>query len=489
MRTAGPADPAAPATAGAAPDGATPQDRHPSVPVRDPASYRDPSGFVFWVDGQPYRQVERRFAAEWDAFEASPLSDALVERGLLVRHEPAPLELARGGTAHRVIRPERIDFVSYPYEWTFGELRDAALLTLEIQSLALEHGFTLRDASAYNVQFRAGRPIHIDTLSFEPAEAGRPWIAYRQFCEHFLAPLALMAIRDVRLSALLREHLDGVPLDLASRLLPGRTHLNLGLATHIHLHARAQRRFADRPTEARERVRSARPVNQPALLDNLRRTIAGLRWRPAGTEWADYDERTSYDAEATAEKESLVARFLAATDGRRVWDLGANTGHYSRIAADLGREVVAFDIDPGAAERLYARVRADGRSDILPLVMDLANPSPGLGWATAERRSLADRADADTLLALALVHHLAIGRNVPLAEIGGWFARLGRQLVVEWVPREDAMVQRLLATREDVFDDYTIEGFRTSFGQAWSIVEEAPIAGTQRVLFSLRRAA
>jgi SAM-dependent methyltransferase len=492
MTTAGPADPAAPPEPIAAPPGsssgphAAGSYRHPA-PVRDPASYRDPSGFVFWRDGQPYRQIERRFAASWDAFESSPLSRILMERGWLVRHEAAPVELAQGTTAHRVIRPERIDFVSYPYEWTFGQLRDAALLTLDIQGLALEHGFTLRDASAYNIQFREGRPIHIDTLSFEPTEPGRPWIAYRQFCEHFLAPLTLMAKRDVRLAALLRDNLDGVPLDLASRLLPGSSRLNLGLATHVHLHARAQRRYADRPREAQQRVRSARPVNQAALLDSLRRTIAGLRWAPAGTEWADYDDRTSYSADATADKEALVARFIAATEGRRVWDLGANTGHYSRIAADAGRQVIAFDIDPAAAERHYRTVRADGRTDILPLVMDLANPSPALGWAGAERRSLAERADADSLLALALVHHLAIGRNVPLGEIGRWFARLGRQLVIEFVPKEDQMAQRLLATREDVFDDYSIEGFRAAFGESWTIIDEAPIRGTRRVLFSLRR--
>ena len=398
---------------------------------------------------------------------------------------PDGLDVADG--AHAIIAPERIELISYPYEWTFGELRDAALLTLDIQALALEHGFTLRDASAYNVQFRRGTPIHIDTLSFEPAPAGAPWIAYRQFCEHFLAPLALMAMCDVRLGRLLRDEIDGIPLDLASRLLPRSTRLRLGLAAHIHLHARAQRRYADRPTEASQRVRSSRKVNQTALLDSLRRTIRGLRWEPKGTEWADYDERTSYDALATAAKEGLVARFIGATLGSVVWDLGANTGHYSRVVAETGRQVIAFDIDPAAAERLYRRVRADGRDDILPLVMDLVDPSPGLGWANAERRSLADRSNADALLALALVHHLAIGRNVPLGEISAWLATLGPQLVIEFVPRQDPMVQTLLATREDVFEDYTIEGFRAAFDERWTIVEEAPIEGTVRTLFSLRR--
>ncbi len=422
--------------------------------------------------------------------------------GRVLRRVPTPRRSSSGGWscrwesveptpedagAHAVIRTERIGFVSYPYEWTFGQLRDAALLTLDIQILGIEHGFTLRDASAYNIAFLRGRPIHFDTLSFEPVEPGLPWTAYRQFCEHFLAPLALMAKRDARLSRMLRDRLDGIPLDLASRLLPRSTRLNLGLGTHIHLHARAQTRYADKSDQAAAEVRKTRKVNQVALLDSLRRTTAGLRWEPSGTEWADYDDRTSYSTDATTAKEALVGRFIGATTGRVVWDLGANTGHYSRVAAATGRDVVAFDIDPAAAERLYRTVSADGTTDILPVVMDLADPSPGLGWANVERRSLADRADADALLALALVHHLAIGRNVPLERISAWLAILAPQLVIEFVPREDAMVRTLLATREDVFEDYTIEHFRAAFAAEWATVEEAPIPGTARTLFSLRR--
>ena len=300
-------------------------------------------------------------------------------------------------------------------------LKDAALLTLDAQAAALARGFTLRDATAYNVQFLRGRPILIDTLSFERPEPGAPWIAYRQFCEHFLAPLALMALRDVRLGLMLREHVDGIPLDLAARLLPGRTRWNLGLGAHLHAHARAQGRFAGRGTDAAAATKKATvsEFRQQALLDSLRRTIAKLDWTPTGTEWADYADNTSYGEAGTAAKDELVGRLLGEAGGDVVWDLGANTGRYSRIAAGLGRDVVAWDIDPAATERNYRQVRRDREERILPLVLDLANPSPGLGWANEERRSVVDRASADAVLALALVHHLAIGRNVPLARIVG----------------------------------------------------------------------
>ncbi|MDP9482851.1 MAG: SAM-dependent methyltransferase, partial [Chloroflexota bacterium] len=368
-------------------------------------------------------------------------------------------------------------------------LRDAALLTLDAQALAFEGGFTLRDATAYNVQFRAGRPVLIDTLSFERAKPGRPWAAYRQFCEHFLAPLALMARRDVRCGLMLREFIDGIPLDLAATLLPGRTRLNPGLLSHVHLHARAQRRYAAR-TEAGAAAATGgtlSPLRQRALIDSLRRTVEGLRWEPAGTEWADYAENTSYGDEAARRKDELVRAFLRDAPGDRVWDLGANTGRFSRIAADLGRRVVAWEIDPAATELHYRRVRADGTTSILPLVLDLGNPSPGLGWANTERRSLLDRADADVVLALALVHHLAISRNVPFERLAEFFAGLAPGLIVEFVAKDDPMVRRLLATREDVFPDYTIEAFRAAFGRHFEILAETPIEGVSRSLLRMQR--
>jgi SAM-dependent methyltransferase len=466
-----------------------PEKDRPRGPVRDPASYRDPAGFVFERDGVLYRQIAPSFADDWDAFEASGLAARLAAEGLLVPHEEADPALAAEPGAYRVIRPERVVFVSYPYEWSFSQLKDAALLTLRSQVLANESGMTLRDASAYNVQFRGAQPVLIDSLSFERATPGAPWAAYRQFCEHFLAPLALMAHVDVRLGSLLKGHLEGVPLDLAARLLPARTRLSFGLGPHIHLHARAQRRYATRPEAAGEGGDGARlsSSRQSTLLESLRSAVAGLAWRPEGTEWADYADRTSYDEAATEAKVHAVTQALFAAGGRRVWDLGANTGRYSRVAADLGRSVVAFDIDPAAVERAYLALRTEGRTDILPLLADLTAPSPDNGWANAERRSLLARADADVVLALALVHHLAIGRNVPLPFVAALFARLAGDAIVEFVPKDDPMVRRLLAARRDVFPGYSIEGFRSAVAPHFAIASETPIAGTSRTLFHLRR--
>jgi SAM-dependent methyltransferase len=335
------------------------------------------------------------------------------------------------------------------------------------------------------VQFVRGRPVLIDSLSFARIVPGRPWAAYRQFCEHFLAPLALMARVDIRLGSLLRSHLEGIPLDLAARLLPRRTRFSFGLGPHIHLHARAQRTHANDKATEQEPSMSASKL--ATLVESLRTTIEGLTWVPEGTVWADYAENTSYDDEATAAKVGAVGAALEVAAGTRAWDLGANTGRYSGLAADRGYAVVALDIDPGAVERGYLGLRQQGRTDILPLLADLTDPSPALGWGSAERRSLLERIDADVILALALIHHLAIGANVPLPMIADQFSRFAPHAIVEFVPKDDAMVQRLLAAREDIFDDYTIDRFRDAFARHYDIVSETPITGSLRTLFHFRR--
>jgi hypothetical protein len=482
--------------AASTPDTAATPDAPPSArsagPVLDrhAASWRDPAGFVYRRDDALLRQIQPSWVDEWRAFAASPLAKRLVDGGRLVRWEDAPLGEAFDDTAAAVIRPEVVPFISYPYEWTFGQLRDAALLTLDIQAAAIAADWTLKDASAYNVAFRGVTPVLIDHLSFQRLPPESPWVAYQQFCEHFLAPLALMARRDVRLGRMLRDRLDGIPLDLAAALLPGRTRLRLGLGAHIHLHARSQRSHAGdarKPTEVRlSRSRLS------ALVESLRGTVEGLRWEPSGTEWADYADKghLSYEGGTPDAKEVIVRGLLEQVGGgpgRTCWDLGANTGRFSAIAAALGYRVLSFDIDPAAAERHHRALRAAGRTDTTPLVMDLADPSPGLGWAGRERASLVDRANADVILALALVHHLGIGRNVPLAMVMDLFADLAPQAIVEWVPRGDPMVDVLLASREDVFSDYTTEGFEAALRPAYEVRSRTPIPGSPRVLYHLVR--
>jgi hypothetical protein len=445
------------------------------------ASFRDPSGFLFSRDGVLYRQVNRKYEQEYARLMESGLYDKLVKSGLLVPHVEVDHAPAEMDLAYKIIQPERVPFISYPYEWSFGQLKDAALATLSIQRRALKVGMSLKDASAYNIQLVRGNPTLIDTLSFELYKEGQPWVAYRQFCQHFLAPLALMSLRDVRLNQLLRVYIDGIPLDLASELLPGKTRLNFGLLTHIHLHAGAQKRYSG--AEVKSRLATMSKQAMTGLIDSLDSTVRKLEWKPGGTEWGNYYDITNYSDAAFEHKKQLVREWSSKVKPSLVWDLGANTGVFSRIAGEGGAFVVSSDIDPTAVEQNYRQMKQEKTEDLLPLLLDLTNPSPSLGWANEERDSFGGRGPADMVLALALIHHLAISNNVPLLQVADFFAKLGRWLIIEFVSKPDSQVQKLLISREDIFPNYTSEGFETAFQQRFKIVEAVNVRESERVLY------
>ncbi len=454
---------------------------------RHPASFRDPSGFLFWHKGKLYRQINRGYAKHYEHLLASGLYKQLTQAGLLIPHRKANIAPADAERAYAVIHPEPLPFVSYPYEWPFSLLKDAALTTLAVQRAALQHGMILKDASAYNIQWYRGRPALIDTLSFEIYHEGQPWVAYRQFCQHFLAPLALMAKVDVRLAALLRVHLDGIPLDLTSRLLPARTRANFGLLTHIHFHAKAQTKLAATSEKSPTSTKRMSPQAMTGLLDSLENTVQSLKWEPGSTAWSDYYENTNYTPKAFAHKQRVVSEWLAQLHPNTVWDLGANDGTFSRLAAQAGAFTVALDVDPSAVENNYRRVKQHKETQLLPLWMDLTNPSPGLGWRHQERASLQARGSADALLALALIHHLAIGNNVPWEDIAAFFADLGHWLIVEFIPKTDSQVQRLLQSRQDIFTDYHQESFEKAFQRHFIIHKREPLNASQRVMYLMAR--
>jgi hypothetical protein len=312
-------------------------------------------------------------------------------------------------------------------------------------------------------------------------------VAYRQYCQHFLAPLALMAHQDIRLGQLLRVHIDGVPLDLASRLLPKRTLLDFGLLSHIHLHAKAQQRYGGREIDPETLDRTLSRNQVLGLIDSLERTTRKLSWDTGGTEWEEYYLDTNYSAEASSDKSDTVERFIQQVEPESVWDMGANTGLYSRIASRRDIPTLAFDVDAGAVEGNYLHIKENNEENLLPLLLDLTNPSPDIGWHNRERRSLTQRGRPDLVLALALIHHLAISNNVPMEMIAEYLTALAPWLVVEFVPKNDSQVQRLLASRQDIFPNYTSQGFETAFGSYFEIISQHLIQDSDRVLYLMKR--
>ena len=451
--------------------------------VRFASSFRDPHGFLFKKDDIMYRQINETGKQDYDLLMDSGLYEKLAKKGWIVRHSEVDLAKAYDNeTAYIVIKPEEIPYISYPYEWSFSQYRDAALLTLETCLDALGCGMVLKDASAYNIQFVGSKPVLIDTLSFQTYEDGTPWIAYGQFCRHFLAPILLMLNVDTTLSQLMRIYIDGIPLDLAAELLPKSKRLNISYYIHIFLQGK-KIRDAQSAKNAKEITLTKKAL--VTILQDLKKMIKASKLKNKETEWGSYyEDMLNYSDDAFSEKAQIVKEYLDLTNSKFTCDMAGNRGEFSKIAAQKeGSYVICFDIDHTAVDRNFASLKKDKVRNILPLIVDLTNPSPDIGWANNERDSLERRSGFDCMMSLALIHHLAISNNLPFELIASFFSKLAKYLIIEFVPKEDSQVQKLLSTREDIFDNYHIDAFEASFNKYFSMVDKKPISESLRIIY------
>lgn len=457
----------------------------------DSGSYRDFTGRVYHAGDRIFRTVMPAAVADFDFVRSTGLVRDLVAAGKLVAEELVDRQvIGRAGTgAAYVLEHPRIPFVSYPYEWPFSTLKSAAAFHLEIQLDALDRGVALTDASAYNVQFYGTRPIFIDSLSFRRYEEGEYWYGHRQFCEQFVNPLLLRSCLGMSHNAWYRGSLEGIGTEDLSSLLRWRHKVSWNVLINVILHARLQRSASTQDNAVRRAGRRHLPVAAyRQILNSLRRWIATLRPKTgARTTWEDYASQNSYDSEEAVGKREFIAEFVRRTRPASLWDMGCNTGEYSALALESGAGyVVGFDFDHGALEKAVARSTRD-ELNFLPLFLDMANPSPNQGWSQAERAGLAQRGPADGVVALAVAHHLAIGKGIPLDLTVDWLVSLAHEGVVEFVQKSDPMVQRLLQLREDRFDEYDQETFEAILARRARIVQSKQVSGTGRTLYWFSR--
>lgn len=445
------------------------------------SSFRDPAGYLFKENETLYRAIAFDYIPHYTRMLQSGLYEKLTLEKKLVKHTQE--KQTENGTI--IIKPILIPVVSYPYEWSFDQLKDAALLTLEIQQNSLEYGMSLKDATAFNVQFIGASPVFIDTLSFEILNEQKPWVAYKQFCQHFLAPLALMSHVDMRLLSLFKTHLDGIPLDLTSKLLPLRTRLNFSLLLHIHMHAQSQKKFERTTQEPRSAQFSL--IKHKALIDSLKSAIEKLSLPKIKTEWGDYYNDDSYTIVGLQSKQEIVSQYLKLASPKVVCDLGANDGFFSLLAQQQGAYVISSDYDPLCVNNNYRRLKAIASTSILPLMIDITNTSANLGWNHTERESFEERMQPDCIFALALIHHLAISNNIPLEFLANYFSKLSPYVIIEFVPKTDKKVQTLLATRKDIFPHYTQEIFESVFEKTFHILQKTTIEDSERTLYLMKR--
>jgi ribosomal protein L11 methylase PrmA len=451
-------------------------------------SFRDREGRVYLHGERVFRGLSARALEHFRALrETSFFARAQAAGQVVASHE---VSAADTGLPEQVqaqwagfLEHQPLAQVTYPYEWTFGMLQAAALLQLDLLEQALLEGYTVKDATPYNVQFTTKGPVFIDIPSFEPLAEGEPWSGYRQFCEMYLFPLMLQAYKGVDFQPFLRSAIDGVRLQVINKLFNTRDILRGGVLGHVWLHARLDLGYGNTGKNVRGSIRSA-GFHKEMILTNLRRLrklVGKLKWTPGGTEWADYQDFHNYSETDLGRKEAFVRQSVAAAEPHTVWDIGCNTGRFSRIAASQAGQVLAMDLDHGAVERLY---RAEDRpGNILPLLQNLADPSPDWGWRCTERTSLPQRNRPDMVLCLALIHHVVISANIPLAEFIDWLAGLTPALVIEYVSREDDKVQQLLRNKEDRYADYRRANLEQQLQRHYTIVRTLEMSEGRRYLY------
>lgn len=444
-------------------------------------SFRDPSGYVFCDNGVYYRKICKIYYPQYIHLIQSGLYASLVHKKMLIPHKESEIN-----KDFFIIIPQQIPLISYPYEWSFSMLKDAALMTLKIHKTALSFGMCLKDASAYNIQFLSGRPIFIDTLSFDFYQENMPWGAYSQFCRHFLAPLLLMSNVDIHLNTLLKNYIDGIPLDVADNILRMKGGLT-GLL-HIHFHRLSiDKHGTDNIHKEKVSVPVLSLKRQINLIDHLISAVEKIYLPKQNTEWGNYYEGTNYTEESMKKKVESVRCLLGNIEGKQVWDFGANDGKFTRIAMESGAKMAAaFDIDPIAVDNNYKNVKSSGAA-VLPLVYDINNPTPAIGFANSERFDLLHRGSPDIVLMLALIHHLCITNNLSFDQIAVWVNTFAPVLIIEFVPKEDSQVQRLLTCRRDIFVAYTQLEFEKVFSNFYEIKNKFLIPHTHRYLYKMVR--
>ena len=463
----------------------------------DSGSFRDPSGRVFAVAKEPggvriVRGLTDSTAATAEKLLSEPFFRRLVAEGDVVKtcflpqDDPVAHQVIEMGWPS-VLEHEAVEFVSWPYEWPFSMLKDAALLQLRLLDSSVRNGWILKDASSYNIQWRDARPVFIDVPSLVPWDGGEYWRGYRQFCSTFLIPLLLTAHLGIPFQPLLRSRLEGIPPDEAAMYFYGLRRFKRGVLSHVWFPAKAERRILRRegkvnpPTSKRRQPKTM----LLALLDSLTRLVEKLSYGQMRSDWSTYPETHSYEAAEFEQKKVFVEKHTSARRPGLLWDLGANTGLFSRIAARHSGTVVAVDGDQNSVDMLYRGIRDGPERNIIPLVMDLANASPNQGWAGKERAAFDTRRSPDMVLCLALVHHLRVAANVPLASFIEWLESLNAAVVIEFVGRDDEMFSRLIENKDDDYPDYTAENFRSELERRFTIGDSLELKGGKREIFLL----
>lgn len=466
---------------------------NPDILKREKGSFRDRNNQVFKVGERVFRGISEKALGDWYCLEKSAVlkkysaSGNIIGSRLLDTDAESTVLQTDANNWHAWLEHECIPFINYPYEWCFEMLKDAALLHLNLLEAGLHEGITIKDASAFNIQFVGSCPTFIDIPSFEKYQSGTPWLGFRQFCQHFLYPLMLQSYKKISFRNWQRGNVEGITPYECSQLMSLRDMFRPGVFPLVYLQSKMVAALGDKKTSMLAEAQEGEFGREIIYVNirKVRRIIERLTWEPSRSEWSEYTSTNSYDRECFDRKCAFVKEAAAQKCRNRVWDIGCNTGHFSRMFSENSDYVVALDIDELSIQKLYRQLKAEGNRKILPLVFDLTNPSPGLGWRCKERLSLEDRQPPDLILCLALVHHLVITGNVPLADVIDWLASFKCEVVIEMLTKQDEMVHKLLLNKTDQYPEFTVEGFEAIAEHYFDVRKKEAVMAERRYLYHL----
>lgn len=456
--------------------------------MNDPGSFRDPSGHIFYENNKVYRVVNESYKKDYDNLISSGLYDRLVDEDLLIKHSEI-LNKQKSKSEYKTLVVERVPFISYPYEWSFNQFKDSLLLTLKIQKICVEYNMTLKDSTPFNIQFVDNKPIFIDTLSFEIVDnESYVWKPYKQFCEMFLGPLCLMKYVDPNLNKLLINNINGVPLDLINKLLPLKSKFNISVFIHFVLHNMIkQKRTVKTVREEKSKVISK--TKHLNIINQLESFVTNTKVPNDLSEWGDYNEETITEKkDYVIDKENTVKFFLKDENYNLTWDIGSNDGFFSRIiAVKYSKYLISFDIDWRCVDSNYLKCKDLNVKNVFPLILDLSNPTPSIGWMNKERSSVYERfGSPDLITCFAVIHHI-INVGIPLMSFIDFLSKSTKDILIEYVPYSDPKCQIIFESRDENFKYPTENEFVILLESKFSILKFKRLNETERSLFLLRK--
>ena len=450
------------------------------------SSFRDSFGQVFYYEKKIFRTVNFDAKKEYEYCRDNAILKKSIENDYLVETNEVDKKIFDNNflDAQYILESKKIPHISYPYEWSFSQLKSAALHHLKFQKFLFDQGAVLRDASAYNIQFVGSKPIFIDVLSIKKYEEGEYWVAYKQFCENFLNPLLLRSLKGITHNNWFRGSLEGISTIDFNKLLNFKEKLSFKILTHVTLQAKLIQKAIDEPTKSTKRLKNLNKFSKNSylgIINQFYNWIKNLDIKKNKTIWDNYSKKNTYSSLEIKKKEELVRSFINKYKPLKLLDLGCNNGQFSKISIDSGAKyVIGYDFDHNAIDEAFGQIK---RSNFLPLFLDAANPTPNQGWMQRERKGFIERNKSNAVIALAFKHHLAIAKNIPLEQILEWITSLAPIGLIEFVPKSDETIVRMLENRDDIFINYNKDNFEKILMSTSKIINQNIVSDSGRTLY------